>query len=121
MKPATQTMKFILKNKMKRHYIWSIAIGVTIASLSSKAVADPLTDAVTAKTAAAKVATDKASAANEVVRETIVKRADVARADSDASRELAAAKKVLTPLAVAAKGATDKHNAAVAALKAASS
>lgn len=102
---------------MKRYHIWSI--GVAIATFSSIAVADPLTDAVKAKTAAAKAATDKAAAANEVVRETIVKRADAARADSDASRELAAVKKVLAPLAVAAKGATDKNNAAVAALKAA--
>ncbi len=91
---------------MKRYHIWSA--GIAIAMLSNFAIADPLTDAVKAKTAAAKIATDKTSAANDVVRETIVKRADAARAYSDTSRELAAAKKVLAGKAPADKAAQEK-------------
>ncbi len=94
----------------KHQGIWAATIALTMFSGITIA-ADPLADAVAAKTATAKVATDKAAAANTAAREAVSARADAARAVSDASLALAAAKKAAATKAAAAKAATEKANA----------
>ena len=101
-------MKAKFKMKTKPKTVWAVGIALAIFTSGAAINADQLADTLKAKTAAAKVATDKATAANNVVRETIVKRADAARSYSEATRELTAAKKVLAAIQDPAKKEAQK-------------
>lgn len=92
--------------KTKRQYVWAAAIA--LAMFAGVAVADPLSDNATKKIAAAKAATDAATAANDEVRTIIAAQGASASKEADASRELAEARKAVSKADAAAKPAAEQ-------------